>query len=77
MRQKFLCLVCGRSFYEGQGVVITIADRKLEFHSKACAYKFFKNVLENADKDCISSAVKDVYKKFSESLEKRKIEKKI
>ncbi len=77
MRQKFSCIVCGRSFYEGQGIVLTIADRKLEFHNKACAYKFFRSVLENVDKDCVSSAVRETYKKFSELLEKRKAEKKI
>ncbi|AWR95029.1 hypothetical protein [Acidianus brierleyi] len=78
MEQKHVCLVCGKSFTEGQGIILTIADRKLEFHSKSCAYKFLKEVIMNSEKDCISSPLKDVYKKYSDLLDKReKIEKKI
>lgn len=72
MEEKYACLTCGRTFHNGQGIILTIADRKLYFHSKACAYKFFREVLENAEKDCISSSIRQVYRKYEELDEKRK-----
>jgi DNA-directed RNA polymerase subunit RPC12/RpoP len=71
MEEKYVCLTCGKTFYSGQGIILTVADRKLYFHSKACAYKFLKEVILNVDKDCISSTVKDVYKKYEELAKKR------
>ncbi|AWR97818.1 hypothetical protein DFR86_09855 [Acidianus sulfidivorans JP7] len=74
MEEKYECLTCGKTFYKGQGIILTIADRKLYFHNKACAYKFFREVLENTDKDCISSSLRQVYRKYEE-LEKEREEK--
>ncbi|MGC9105885.1 MAG: hypothetical protein ACP5HQ_05650 [Thermoprotei archaeon] len=70
MREKFTCIVCGRTFYQGQGIVYSLKGTRLYFHSKACAYKFFKDLIEASDPDCLN--LKDVIKKYEELEEKRK-----
>ncbi|AKA74192.1 hypothetical protein SULI_09940 [Saccharolobus solfataricus] len=79
MSQKYTCNVCGRSFPEGQGIIIEISSNKLYFHSKSCAYKFLKEIIMEADTDCINSSLKKVKKKYDEILEhlSEKAEKKI
>jgi ribosomal protein L24E len=70
MREKFTCIVCGRTFYQGQGIVYSLKGNRLYFHSKACAYKFFKDLIEASDPDCLN--LKDVMKKYEELEEKRR-----
>ncbi|QGA54347.1 hypothetical protein GFS03_07070 [Sulfolobus sp. E5-1-F] len=79
MSHKYTCNVCGRSFPEGQGIIIEISNDKLYFHSKSCAYKFLKEIVMEADTDCINSSLKKVRKKYDEILEQmsKKAEKKI
>ena len=69
MKQKFTCVVCGRTFYEGQGIVYGIKGTRLYFHSKACAYKFLKDLVELSDPECLN--LKDVMKKYEELAEQR------
>ncbi|EZQ06783.1 MULTISPECIES: hypothetical protein [Acidianus] len=68
--EKYVCLTCGRPFNEGQGIILRIGERDLTFHSKACAYKFLKEVLQNADSGCISSPLREIYRKYDEIREK-------
>ncbi|MEM0373210.1 MAG: hypothetical protein QXV69_03055 [Sulfolobaceae archaeon] len=77
--EYFNCNVCGRKFPKGQGIIINIADETLTFHSKDCAYKFLRQVVENSEKGCISSSIKTILKKYEEMIEikKKKSEKKI
>ncbi len=79
MGNYFECNTCGRPFKEGQGVILTIAGRKLFFHSKDCAFKFFKEVLELADDKCVDGSLDEVSKKYEEivELKKKKTEKRI
>ncbi|WP_338601745.1 hypothetical protein V6M85_00700 [Sulfolobus tengchongensis] len=79
MTQKYTCNTCGRVFPEGQGVILEVGSDKLYFHSKACAYKFLKEIVIGSDTDCISSSLKKVKKKYEEILEaaSKKAEKKI
>ncbi|MCI4455528.1 MAG: hypothetical protein JHC23_02260 [Sulfolobus sp.] len=70
MKNKYECIVCGRTFYEGQGIVYTLKGDKLYFHSKACAYKFFKDLIAASDPNCLN--LKDVIKKYEDLAEKRK-----
>ncbi|MEM0200575.1 MAG: hypothetical protein QW281_01400 [Saccharolobus sp.] len=79
MSKKYVCDTCGRVFPEGQGILFEINNNKLYFHSKACAYKFLKEVLLETDSDCINDSLKKVKKKYSELLEEmsKKSEKKI
>lgn len=64
-------MVCGRKFYEGQGIILTISDKKLYFHSKGCAYKFLRVVIENSNTDCISDSLEITIKNFREKLESK------
>ncbi|AKV74728.1 MULTISPECIES: hypothetical protein [Metallosphaera] len=79
MSQSHVCLTCGRPFPEGQGIILTLAGRTLEFHSKACAYSFLKDLVFSISEDCVSSPLRDVYEKRQEALEemKKRAEKKI
>lgn len=64
------CQVCGRPFHEGQGISLVLAQKKLDFHSKACAYKFLKELVSSVDEQCLSSAVKDIQQRYEDALEK-------
>lgn len=79
MKRKYVCNVCGRTFPEGQGILLEIHGNKLYFHSKACAYKFLREVVLESDSNCIDSSVKKIKKKFDEIIELigKKAEKKI
>ncbi|MEM0340375.1 MAG: hypothetical protein QXN05_02625 [Acidilobaceae archaeon] len=56
MSDKRKCLMCGRVFPEGQGVIISRGGLILEFHSSRCAYKFFKIFFERLDYQCLTVA---------------------
>lgn len=81
MNRKYECIVCGRIFYEGQGIRFNLAGRELNFHSKSCAIKFIKSLilyldqrdLENATKLTIreyEEKTKEVKEKMKKNLEK-------
>lgn len=72
MGEKNVCLVCGRTFPQGQGVRITIKGSDYFFHSKACAYKFLREIVLSSDADCISDVIKDVKRKYEDILEKKR-----
>jgi len=61
-------LVCGRIFYEGQGVKISAGGRELVFHSKTCALKFVKSLLLYLDQKDLENAVKLAIREFEERL---------
>ncbi|MEM2234834.1 MAG: hypothetical protein QW224_03765 [Desulfurococcaceae archaeon] len=48
---KNKCVVCGRVFPEGQGVVLRSGEIILSFHSNKCASKFLKILLEKLPSD--------------------------
>ncbi|QKQ99390.1 hypothetical protein GWK48_02365 [Metallosphaera tengchongensis] len=79
MSNKLQCLTCGRPFPEGQGVTFTLIGKSLEFHSKACAYAFLKDLVLSISEDCISPSLRDIESKYEDRLEKYKkgMEKKI
>lgn len=63
------CLVCGRRFPEGQGLVISRGGLRVEFHSSRCASKFLKRLLtEVEDSLCIEKTVKRIIKEYEELL---------
>lgn len=68
---KYKCLVCGRTFYEGQGIVIRRGDLELAFHSARCAVKFLRLLVERAESDCVKSSSIRVSKELEEALSKR------
>ncbi len=67
-RKYYKCLVCGRPFPRGQGIIIEKAGFKLTFHSSKCAAKFLKLLMERIDSDCIRPALRELVKELEESL---------
>ena len=65
-RKQYTCIVCGRKFPEGQGIVIKRAGVELAFHSKTCLAKFFKLFVERVDEKEFKRAARDVIREFEE-----------
>ena len=71
MGKRFKCIVCGRVFPEGQGIVVVKSGLELAFHSSRCVSKFFKRLLENAPDELLSRVLRDVYEEFMEEIRAR------
>ncbi|MEM3863672.1 MAG: hypothetical protein QW699_04180 [Metallosphaera sp.] len=58
---------------------MNVSGRKLEFHSKACAYTFLRELIYSVPEDCVSSPLREIYSKREDILKQRakKSEKKI
>ncbi|MGC9209651.1 MAG: hypothetical protein ACP5FT_00015 [Acidilobus sp.] len=67
---RYTCVVCGRPFYEGQGIVIRRGQLELAFHSSRCAAKFLRLLVERAEADCVTDASRQVAKELDEALRK-------
>ncbi len=75
-RRQYECIVCGRKFPEGQGIVIKRAGITLAFHSKSCLSKFFKLFVERLDEREFRRAARDVMdelRQMREARAKRKV----
>ncbi|MCE4607040.1 MAG: hypothetical protein F7B59_06920 [Desulfurococcales archaeon] len=59
-RDYYECVVCGRKFPVGQGVILSKSGFTLYFHSNKCASKFLKLLLERLDEDCARNAIREV-----------------
>lgn len=68
---KYKCVVCGRPFPAGQGVVLNIAGVPLAFHSNKCFAKFCRALLEKLPGEEVKGYVKRVADEFEESLEQK------
>ncbi len=70
---------CGRKFPEGQGIVIKIGGTILEFHSKRCAYRFLRELVERLEPAVVEPVAKNLKKEMEEKLkiEERRARKKI
>ena len=73
--KRYKCIVCGRVFPEGQGIVIERGGITLAFHSKTCAVKFFKLMVETMDEGEFKKVARSLIKEFEE-LQKRKAKQK-
>ena len=73
--RHYQCIVCGRKFPEGQGIIMDAGGRVLHFHSRRCAYRFMRLVLERADINCIRGPIDEVLSEFRKILEERRVEK--
>jgi len=71
LSEKYVCIVCGRKFPKGQGIVLVIDGKVYPFHSKACALKFLRRFLEEVDK----SLVINIFDKLSKEFEEERIRK--
>ncbi|KSW11885.1 hypothetical protein CF15_03540 [Pyrodictium occultum] len=75
--RRYTCIVCGRVFPEGQGIMIRRAGILLAFHSKSCLAKFFRLFVERLDEKEFKRAAVDVVKEFEELRKARQAVKKI
>ena len=66
--RKLRCPVCGRVFYEGQGVKLSVGGREAVFHSKSCAIKFVRTMLLYLDQKAAGQAFVTALKEFEEKL---------
>ncbi len=74
-RERLTCIVCGRKFPRGQGIVLNIGGVELDFHSKRCALKFLTSLLEHLDQDQLRRAVNETVREFEEARRLREEEK--
>lgn len=65
---RHVCIVCGRKFPSGQGVVIKIGNELFEFHSNRCFAKFARILLERLPQDEVRGYVKRLKDEFDEAL---------
>ncbi len=71
MKIRFVCPVCGRKFPKGQGVTLSVGGKEFHFHSKSCAIKFIKRVIEEVDQRELLEAFEKVNKEFRDRLNRR------
>ena len=69
---KLECIVCGRKYPYGQGVTLRLANQNLTFHSKTCALKFLRSLLEKIPEDALKPALKETMNEYKKLLEERK-----
>lgn len=70
--EKHTCIVCGRVFPKGQGIVINHGGLTLCFHKSKCASKFLKHLLENTPYGEIGKFVRNVAEFFEERLSRER-----
>ncbi|MCS7107390.1 MAG: hypothetical protein NZ902_04735 [Acidilobaceae archaeon] len=73
---KHKCIMCGRPFPEGQGIVLSKGSVALRFHSSRCAAKFFKIFLDRAGSSSLEEMeklAKEMEKKLEEMAVKKRI----
>ncbi|AFZ70160.1 hypothetical protein Calag_0387 [Caldisphaera lagunensis DSM 15908] len=71
VKQEYECIVCGKKFNEGQGIVLTKGSLKLTFHSSKCVSKFFKLYLERLDESCSEKSARDLIKELEKIREEK------
>jgi hypothetical protein len=71
-KRYYECIVCGRKFPEGQGIVITKAGITLHFHSSRCAAKFLKLLLERLDEGEARRVLRELTEELRKSLEEKR-----
>lgn len=70
--RSYACIVCGRKFPEGQGIVLSRGGVTLHFHSSRCAAKFLRRLIENSSDSCIAESLKETLEAFTRALDARK-----
>ncbi len=71
-REYYECIVCGRKFPKGQGIVLRKAGFELAFHSNRCASKFLRLFLERLEDSCAKPALQEVIDELRKALEQKK-----
>ncbi|MEB2836761.1 MAG: hypothetical protein GSR80_000712 [Desulfurococcales archaeon] len=70
-KRYYTCIVCGRKFPEGQGIIIEKAGIVLHFHSRRCATKFLKLLLERLDDNTARKVLKELVNELEEARRAR------
>ncbi len=70
-KRYYTCIVCGRKFPEGQGIILEKAGIVLHFHSRRCAVRFFRLFLERLDDDAARRALRELVKELEEARRAR------
>jgi len=73
--KKYTCIVCGKKFSEGQGIIIKVRGIILTFHKKSCFVKFFKNYVDIVDPECFEKYAKRLVAEYEELIKKKTIHK--
>jgi len=68
MSVKYECIVCGKKFPKGQGVLLNLYNVELAFHSKSCALKFFKTLFSKIEYGLIGNYVEATINEFREKI---------
>ena len=71
-KRLYECVVCGRKFPEGQGIVISKGSTILYFHSSRCAAKFLRALLENSENTCIEKSLSETLEQFLKAIERKR-----
>jgi len=71
VKERYECIVCGRKFPKGQGVVIDIGGKLYTFHSKSCALKFLRRAIEEIEPLYIIKAFDKISNEFKKEREER------
>ncbi len=69
--RRHTCLVCGRVFPEGQGIVVSRAGIELHFHSKTCLTRFFKLFIERIEEREFKRVVRELVRELEEARKAR------
>ncbi|MEM0453449.1 MAG: hypothetical protein QXO98_02175 [Sulfolobales archaeon] len=70
-KTKYKCCVCGKVYPEGQGITLVVDDEVVTLHSRRCAVKFLKSLLDELEPTTSKEVIKKVKKEFDEILSKR------
>jgi large subunit ribosomal protein L24e len=70
-KRYYTCIVCGRKFPEGQGIIIEKAGIVLHFHSRRCATKFLKLLIERLDDSTARKVLGELIKELEEARRAR------
>ncbi len=70
-KRYYTCIVCGRKFPEGQGIIIEKAGIVLHFHSRRCAAKFLKLLLERLDDNTARKVLRELVNELEEARRAR------
>lgn len=71
MSEKLVCVACGRKFSVGQGVSMNFGGNTYSFHSKTCALKFVKKVLESLEPSELEKVAGKVADEYSKILKEK------
>ncbi len=71
-RRYYECIVCGRKFPEGQGIILSRAGVVVHLHSSRCAAKFLRLLIERLDEGEARRAISELRDELARALEEKR-----